>query len=298
MDDQGVIRRSPLGSKNFFQLLDKYGLEEFRRRHTQDNFSLLALFLSNPEEIEWQRYAFLQAVSFLDIQGQQDETGYSNWLAELAQGVPDHFMEAMNNDASGAFIGKLEEEFIRVYFRAQKQALQNSSISGVQVFGLLKDDAGALEKDAFENQWINFLRLYNLFQFLPGAAFIAQSGMDRGYYFELKSPLDAAGADRDTARRQRDPEPDEPDPSWHSVFELTDEEIHPFLRRLQADNVTAPEVGYEIAVQGAVAGEAELAWPEQHIAYVTDEQMTAANIFREAGWAITPLSELMESSNG
>lgn len=263
-----------------------------------DNFSLFASFLSNPDEASWQRYAFLQAVSFLDIQGKQDETVHSNWFVELAQGFPDHFMHGLKNDASEAFVGKLEAEFIQVYFRAQKQALQNSSATGIQAFGLLQDDGGALEKDTFEKQWINYLRLYNLFQFLPGAAFIARSGMDRGYYFELKSPLDEAVADSEPVRRQKDAEPDEAEQPWQKVFELTDEEIHPFLGRLQAENVTAPEVGYEIIIQGEVSGEAELAWPEQQAAYLTDEQMMAADIFRKVGWTITPLSELMESAAG
>jgi len=290
--------KSTLGSKTFFQLLDKYGLEEFRRRHALDNFSLLASFLSNPDEAAWQRYSFLQAVSFLDIQAQQDEAVYRNWLAELAQGFPDHFTQGLKNDETEAFVGKMEAEFIQVYFWAQKQSLQNSNVTGVQAFGLLKDDGGALEKDAFEKQWINYLRLYNLFQFLPGAAFIAQSGMDRGYYFELKSPLDAADASREVTDRQGDPAADEADQPWHKVFELTDVAIHPLLRRLQAENVTAPDVGYEIVIQGEVAGEAELAWPEQQAAYLTEEQMTAADTFRNTGWTITPLSELMESAAG
>jgi hypothetical protein len=109
----------------------------------------------------------------------------------------------------------------------------------------------------------------------------------------LKNPVDESAVDVRAQQEQGDEETGEEARQWKEVFELTDEAFHPFLRRLQSEKRPVPEVGFEITINGEIVGEAELAWPDRQVVYLTDEQMTDAEVFENAGWAITPLSDLL-----
>jgi DEAD/DEAH box helicase domain-containing protein len=284
---------SKLGSQQFFKLLDQYGLSEFRKWHTLDSFSLLAKFLSNPDAKPWQKYAFVQVVSHLNIQNNKDQDIYQRWIDELAGIYPDHFIQDIKNNASEKFIGKLTDEFIKIWFWAQKQALQTSNMSGIQLFGYLNDGKTSVEKETFEIQWINYLRAYNVFQFLPGAVLISQSGINKGYYFELKSPAYTSQADNIQPKPER-PETgtEASDEEWEKLFDRADETILPILKKLRDANEKIPEDGFELFVDGKVVAEAELAWPDLKVAYLTEAQMAYANNFENDGWTVKQISSM------
>ncbi|MFO7762057.1 MAG: DEAD/DEAH box helicase [Desulfobia sp.] len=284
---------SKTGSQRFFKLLDKYGLSEYRKWHTLDNFLLFSKFLSDPDIESWRRYAFVQAVSFLDITNSGKKDSYQRWEEELIGLFPDPFLQDFRNDDAEGLIGLMSADLIRVFFRARKEALQHSDTSGIQIFGYLNDDSAAVEKESFENQWVNYLRLYNLFQFLSSSVFISQEGANNGYYFELQSSPDELSAKIQSGPGERSPDSEGEMQQWDELFALTDEEIHPLLLKFQKENSRIPEAGFELAVNGKVVAEAELGWPDLQVAYLTEDQMQRAGIFREAGWEVSPLSSFL-----
>jgi DEAD/DEAH box helicase domain-containing protein len=288
---------SRLGSSSFFQLLDQYGIGVFRKWHTLDNFSLLASFLSRPEEADWQTYAFVQAVSLLDISQARREEGFAQFMEETASVFPAHFTEHLKRHAAeNCFTGILLRGPVRLYFWARQEALQVSDPAGVHVFGYMRDDPKTMETDDFEKQWVNFLRLHNLFQFLPVCLFISQDGMDKGYYFALEPPRETDRASSGVDAGQTDSDAEARQEEWEDIFDQTDEEIHPLLEKLRDANRDVPEPGFELFVSGKVAGEAELAWPEKRIAYLREDQMPAADAFLKQGWEVRELADLLPPS--
>jgi len=70
---------------------------------------------------------------------------------------------------------------------------------------------------------------------------------------------------------------------WDEVIELADPAVHGVLFMARSNNLSIPEVGYEIQKpSGEIIGELELAWPQRKVGIAIGED--DARVARENGW--------------
>jgi hypothetical protein len=74
------------------------------------------------------------------------------------------------------------------------------------------------------------------------------------------------------------------------LFDLiSDQVVRGLVFKLIDHGARPPVVGFELLVGNAVAGMAELAWPEAKIAVLLESQAEDRPVFESAGWRILPL---------
>ena len=280
----------PSGS-NFGQLLEGYGVANFRDACRLDSFQWFVRFLKDPDEAEWQKYAFVQGLISLDARRFASTEAQEKWLSKMKENLQSDMAEVMTEAKNPCLYGLLEPQeqtnkiSLQLSITVEQKAVPQANICGMRLACCLFDDAKKREQQNFESIWIGYLRNYNLFQFLPHAFFVTQTGLAAGAYegLRLREP-------RHPEAKQRKPRSD----VWASVRELTDSETHDLLDRLEANEWPAPVAGYELADEhGEIVGSCELGWEGSRIAFLRSEEFGFMSAFEEAGWRAFSLNDVL-----
>ncbi|HPE69724.1 MAG TPA: DEAD/DEAH box helicase [Thermotogota bacterium] len=146
-----------------------------------------------------------------------------------------------------------------------------------QVRFTLDDSDAARSEPLFQKEWNGFLRAFNFYQFQPGARFVTQTGERDGLYTFLEPaspPLE---------------KPSRSD-GWEQAFAdmLDDTKTIAYARQLRSRGMAPPDVvGFELlGPNGAVIGEAELAWQTQKTILLRPDQQSFAQHFAQNGWQV------------
>lgn len=122
--------------------------------------------------------------------------------------------------------------------------------------------------------WRQWLAAFNRLQVLPNMFLVDDAGVQHGDYAAM-----ASAARVQTAEAF--------DPSWEAAIQSALAVVQPGLRQLQASGAPLPEdIGFELAMDGVVVAEAELAWNALHIAVLLGEQADHCDVWRSAGWSV------------
>ncbi len=155
-----------------------------------------------------------------------------------------------------------------------------------------RDDSGdgrgvGMKRGEFERAWIGYLRMYNLFQFLPSSFFVTATGMSRGEYAGIVFDAFDSKVDEVEAAVVH---------PWRDVLEELDPDAHGLADKLAEAGWPAPEMPpYELVDdRGATTAEAELGWPELKIAILDDEHPKYRGVFERAGWTVVFLSDAIK----
>ena len=286
---------SPAGSQKFNQLLTRLELEACRDWTSKDSFGLLSQYLHHASESTMRSFALALAVCHLDMAGSKDPQTRQNWMEEVEEIAPYPVADEIKACMEQSVVGRVESGPVRLFIQAERSALQKSDLQGIRIVCFLDDGESAQEEVHFERNWINTLRLFNIFQFLPKAVFVTNQGIRQGHYFELQDIFSSQAKREATAAES----PEDEDPAWREAYELADPAAQATLDSMREQGFSAPEVGYELIVDNRVVGEAELAWPSKKIAYLADDQSNDASRFREQGWTVHSIeaSENREQEN-
>jgi DEAD/DEAH box helicase domain-containing protein len=76
------------------------------------------------------------------------------------------------------------------------------------------------------------------------------------------------------------------DQAWQEAFDLAHPRVHEVLKTLRRDGWSVPEVGFDLRINERVVAEAELAWPEEKVAYIWPGQETELEVVEIEGWEI------------
>ena len=127
------------------------------------------------------------------------------------------------------------------------------------------DDDDLADKSHFKAAWNGFIRMYNVYQFIPEAVFITSKGISEGHYLWLMTD---AGTEKDRI-------PDESD-SLAALRAVTDAHIHPLLSFLVEHSLPLPEAGFELCDEkDEIIATAELCWPDKKIVFLRDDEKGA-----------------------
>jgi DEAD/DEAH box helicase domain-containing protein len=198
----------------------------------------------------------------------------------LADSAPEPVVQEIRAQLDHGLIGNLQSGPIQLFVFARKKALQSADPHGLRIVCCLDDQDEAQEKPGFERSWINYLRLFNIFQFLPHTVFVTTLGLRQNIYADLE----LAFSDQNSA--QGSASPSEDDPAWQEAFDLAHPKAHEVIEAMRREGWPAPEVGFDITVNDRVIATAELAWPEEKVAYVWSGQEDELEGIESAGWEI------------
>ena len=262
----------------------KFFTRPFARMERQDSFTMLTRFLKDPDSALWTRGALAYLLASINLQ--EEAEAVTNWQEQVQSLLPGCADELLLEECK--FYGKTVLERakdvpgITIYAAATPAAIQQADAT--EAFILLKlHDLTVEQGDENEAVWNGFLRLYNLFHFLPNALAVTNEGVERHEYdgicFRRKS-ASAAGMEVIVTG------------DWAGGWELVEATVHPLLELLSADGYAVPEVGIEIQSRGRVAAEAELAWEDLRIVVLAEEYMPSADSLTSEGWRVFALSAL------
>jgi DEAD/DEAH box helicase domain-containing protein len=159
---------------------------------------------------------------------------------------------------------------------AKMKANKNEPIS---IYAILDDNSNG-QSDKYEEEWSGFWQFFNVMQFNPCFIAVSTTGIDQFGYLALKPATNSVN----TAPHNETESDD-----WTEIMELLfEDDVKAYASELKTAGISAPdEVGYElVGNDGEVLATIEMAWIEQRVAYLTDEQSADKDVLIEAGWTI------------
>jgi DEAD/DEAH box helicase domain-containing protein len=194
--------------------------------------------------------------------------------------------DSSNSGSDGNTRGEGTSVPLRLFISVEQEAIRAKNVDAMRLACCLLDEEQDRGEEEFEGRWNGYLRLYNLFQFLPYAFFVTRQGVAANLYEGIRFGKEPATGPSEEQEVPRD--------AWEELREQTDDALHGLLRRLVDADWPVPEAGYELVDSGgAIVASAELAWDGVKIAFLLDEEMVYSDVFAQEGWRIWRLSEVV-----
>ena len=289
-------------SETYVKLLSEMGEErsqKTKRLVDQSSFNWLLELLTTQDETLFRRVALAQGLLFARRQSDPDA-----WLSTAKSLLPDPLPSLLEERASeegillGLREGPSDRDPVTLWAAISPSAAQALSTDtdrarrGLTV-ALYLDDRQEEQRGDFEAYWNGFLRLYNFFQFLPGAyPATADEDAFRGY----EDLLDSSAPE--TLRDHVPPDEalgDFDETEWEQAFsdaEYSPDEVLPLLETIYEAELPAPSVPFELQSGGKIVGTAEIGWPEANVAVLLSDQESHRDAFEEEGWSVYSVSDV------
>jgi hypothetical protein len=242
---------------------------------TVNGIAWLWSFLQSPLTEAWASWAFAHGFIYLN-----PEVPATTWSAEADGLAPDFIAEKL--PVADAFGGSYERvrkgnttSEISIVCSISKEDLQTSRVEGLSLVARLDDSPEARDHHQYTHAWRGFLRLLNLFQFLPGSFFTTTSGLSEHLY----DALDVAQVN-------------ESEFEWEAALASCLDEDKAFLLALQKAGVQAPIMGHEFTTEDkGVIASAEMAWPQKLFCLLSEYDKAYEKVIEDLGWQYTCLRE-------
>jgi DEAD/DEAH box helicase domain-containing protein len=279
------------GGGNFDRLAEHYGAAGLRAANNESSFYWLIRYLKNPEQTTWKAFAFVHALTFMDAERFSKIREWEKWQARANENFTGEMAGVIGNRIETSIFGMDERhgmganKIFHLLVSIEKEAVSKSMMDAIHVACHLLDTEEAINKKDFQAYWTGYLRLFNLFQFLPVCFFVTQDGLSRQLYDALEIATDYSEAYR------TQPE------GWGEIIDETDESLHALIEKLADRGWPVAEIPpYELVDEtGMTVAEAELAWPEFKIAFLEQSQESNAHHFENNGWKVVKLSDALEN---
>ncbi len=279
---------------NFNQLLEGYEVKKLKKLISLNSFDLLLHFLESPDQEKWQKFMFVVSLLHADPVHFGNEASISEWTEKIRIILPENISEMIKDADCPCLYGEYQptdehghDTMKQSVIIEQKAVAPPGEPLGIRVGCCLNDSEKEKNDPAFQAGWNGFLRLYNFYQFLPYSYFVTTDGLKNKAYDGLKlheEPFSASATQ----------EPQQKDSAWTELRELTEEEFHGLLDKLEEHEWPAPEAGFELeGADGEIIGSAELAWEELKLAFLTEGELENKQGFTDAGWEIIPIKHVL-----
>ena len=158
----------------------------------------------------------------------------------------------------------------------------------IRVLAILNDNDS--RTDNYNKDWNGFLSFSNNMQFVDDALFMTRKGISQFIYTALL-PDDHTGTDTDSMPGFT---VDALMNGWEEIYDYLDDVEKACATEMMKNKIPAPdEVGYELESNknGAVIGEASMAWTKSMVVLLLPEQEVYADIFKHEGWTVLLTTE-------
>ncbi len=265
----------------------------------QGSFEWLVGLLKTPDESLFEHVALVQGLLFA-----KQQSDPKPWLSTAEARLPGPLSSLLREqaDEEGALLGLREgptdRDPVTLWAAISPSAAKALSTDvdrarrGLTV-ALHLDDRHEEQAGDFEAYWNGFLRLYNLFQFIPDAYPVTSDKQAFQGYEELM------GSSVPDTLRDHVPEHkgsngfDEAD--WEETFadaEYSPDAVRALLQSLYETEIPAPNVPHELQSDGQIVGTAEIGWPEPKVAVLLSDQESHRDAFEDNGWTVYSVSDV------
>ncbi len=159
-------------------------------------------------------------------------------------------------------------------------ALQNSQVRPPRSPGfVVLDELAAASEPERHLGWRRWLWLFNVFQSLPGVLLATRIGLDAGDYkgVHFAEGVQPAAGGGQAAHAG----------GWDNVISLAMGSLTEGLLSLKNAGIPVPdEVGFELAENGNVIAECELAWIQKKLVLLMEHQAGFETIWSTKGWSV------------
>jgi DEAD/DEAH box helicase domain-containing protein len=270
----------------------------------QDSFTWLIDLLETQDETLYQRVALAQGLLFARKQSEPEA-----WLAAAQARLSEPLVDLLQDQTEEEVLLGLRErptdrDPVTLWAAISPAAAQAISSDvdrarrGLTV-ALHLNDRREEQTGDFESDWNGFLRLYNLFQFIPDAYPVtADEEAFRGYG-ELIGRAESDSL-RDHVPENEAGGEDEPvgtfdEKEWEATVadaEYSPDVVTALLKGLREANVPAPNVPHELQSDERIVGTAEIGWPGSRVAVLLPEQESHRDAFEDEGWEVYAMPEV------
>ena len=272
---------------NLNKLLDGFKVKEFRMAHQDNSFDWLIRFLQNPDGNQWKLYSLVHGLTHLDANNFDTSEKVDKWKEKLKKDLPEEMTDVIDDVGTPCIHGLFEpkDSPLRMYVIMEQSAINKKDMDGICVACCLYDKIDNRERKNFEAVWNGFLRLYNLFQFIPKSFFVTHESVFGQDYTKLnvkKVIPKSIPADKTVTD------------DWDEAKELCETEIHTLLDQLAKNGWSVPEIGYELVNdQNEIVASSELGWADKKIAFLREDELDYATAFEKSGWKVFPINEVL-----
>ncbi|MBW6486376.1 MAG: DEAD/DEAH box helicase [Syntrophobacterales bacterium] len=267
---------------------DLFRVQRLAGLRDQSGFDMLMAWLADPEPRMWEMHALIHGLVHLDCSCRAEE-GRS--IADgLWQDAPwsEVRCEIKTDTAGNALAGLYRKDLgelplIRLIACLAKEDYAENRFHKNAIICRFFDDDDLAETPHFKAAWNGFIRMYNIYQFIPNAIFITSKGIAEGQYLWLETANDGAVK-----------KPESVSTALSKLMEVTDLTLHELLLFLAKHTLPLPEAGFELCNdKDEVVASGELCWPEKKIALLRGDEMWFAGVFTSRGWRTAPLDDLV-----
>lgn len=282
--------------ENLMAMLEKFepafGVKKLAPINNASSLDMLLQYLACPNEALWKAYALVHGLARIQLPCQEKEImTCRKMLSEKTdwQGIK----LLLTKDGAGTFLGGLFEDSnedssprIKTLVSLDAGEYRSGHYDAIQVLCRIFDDGELVLQNSFRSAWNGFIRLYNMFQFIPGAIFIGSSGVAGGAYSFLSFDQTMSPAGTVSGRLSSVVAGE-----LKTLLEVTDAILHPLLTLINDKNLPLPEAGYELCHDnGKIVASGELCWPVFKLALLREDEMETAPEFTLWGWTVFALA--------
>jgi DEAD/DEAH box helicase domain-containing protein len=246
---------------------------------------LLAQYLENPDaEKLFTAHAVAYAFSLLSPRDMANGVIFADWKLNVG-----NITEMLGLDSPEFEFGKTifglwkprsSNSHMTVYGGVVADDMQQNKFKAdAIVYSVLNDNEDS-RTEKYEPEWNGFWQFYNVLQFLKSFAAVSANGIKNAVYNRV--PLMVPAAAEATLADE--------DATWptETLVQLMDDTAKAFAAKCAELAIAAPDtVGYELEDEnGAVVGEAEMAWERYKVAFLLEEQAESKEAFIAAGWKV------------
>jgi len=186
-----TAENTPCGS-NFRKFLEGFRLDHFANTHRMDSFEWFERLLLEPDEKQWQIYAFVHGLMHLDARRFAGAELTQKWLTALQKDFPEEIVELFQEIEGERLFGLFEpreqdaDSLIKLFVAVGHETVRKGDAAGMRLGCSLCDTAEIRSKPEFEAVWNGYLRMNNLFQFMPYTFFVTTEGLAGRSYEGLR----------------------------------------------------------------------------------------------------------------
>ena len=120
----------------------------------------------------------------LDFERFADDEATQKWSTQLSDNLPHEMVEVLMKTNKPRHYGLFEskddnvEQALQLFTVAEQETVSQSDPGGLRIACILSNTKDIREKKEFQPVWNGYLRLFNLFQFLPYGLFATKEGME------------------------------------------------------------------------------------------------------------------------
>ena len=253
-------------------------------------FDQLIYYLKNADaEKMFRAHAYAYGMSLLEPALLKNQTARVNWNDDVRR-INDQanytFIDLNNPELMfGTWKPRQINSHLKIYAGIERDAIKAGKM--VSVCAVLDDEKDKLT-DRYENEWNGLLLFSNVMQFADEYIGVSADGIEKMTYLNLPVVAKATPVTTNAL-----------DDKWNDILELlVDNNAKAFAQAANDEGIPAPsddDIGIDLeGVNGEVIATAEIVWPKQKIAYLTEDQLENKEIMEAEGWKIINILNIEE----